>query len=410
MPQADLGVSNSIIQAFLAGRAIAEQKMERQRKIEQDKIAEDQRTKENEFKQKQFDESIRQFDEQNKLQSLAQKALNAQREIETQILKSQMQEQFAKTGSIPGYKIKEAKSVPMEEGYAGTESTLVPENENANLPSFTSLDPISHAKQQADIQNIALGPKLNYELLLKEAERKAKMAEATLLHERRLEEIALRNRGTLAAASARGQISRSNYNNRPLPPEFQIEKFGNYSPDRTYSSTFKASDQLNPAQVAEFKSLDTISQEAQDILNEMNDPKLGAAWKEYFTEGGFGESISAGAKDLSRRFRGGETSPKNAEIAARIGKLKQIIAQAAFGLVIPKTENELLTAIAPTEDHRQPFISVQEKLKNIIKHNDLTKANALYILNQRQPDKLNNDSKPKEFEEREYDSSGKRIK
>jgi hypothetical protein len=173
-------LNNGIIEAYLAGKGLAEQKIARQRQIEQDKIAQEDKKKKEDFEQKKFEEGVRQFDDQLKLQKLTQAALNAQREVQTQLMKSEMQKEVLKSGMTPpDYKVKSSESIedPSRPGYAGTKNIYAPENEESGLPTFEGVDSLTYAKNEANIQEEIDRPKNEQALRIKDVESQAKLIE-----------------------------------------------------------------------------------------------------------------------------------------------------------------------------------------------------------------------------------------
>lgn len=391
----DLSFGNSIIDAFRAG------KQERENK--------EQKIKDEAFRQKQFELEKKQHEDalaqQREQFNARQKFESHVQDIQDIIAKQKIAEDFSITGDAPadstvtkpkyytpspGIEDK-TNGEPIQTGEFNLSPGQV-QIEHPVLGKITTLTPEARAERIGRTTAIANQPAL--EASIEAEKRKAGFLEASENRKaqfaKELENLKSANdikeqekksnaayrlgidkaKIMAAASGAKGKVDPAD---RPIPPKILKSDFGisDYSKVYTYKDMVgrKLATQLTVAQQNEIKALDAIEDQTQLLLDSLNDPEA----QKYF------QGLEGFITDKSIALHGGETDPVAAKLAAKLGKLQQVIALADFGKVIPATEKEILKSYAPTAEHHQTFESVKDKLQNMLEHAQSLKANAYQI-------------------------------
>jgi hypothetical protein len=397
---------NSVVEAFVRGRAIKDQQ--------------DARNKASEEAKARLDEEKRQFDEQQKAILDQHKADNARldavaelsRSMQTLQQQQQLEEHYAKYGttSAPYQEDQSAaQSVQVAPGVAGTSRTFT-QGTDKNLPSsFSSVDPETAALIQGHASEIINAPKAAEAIRLKQMEidaedRKqqsaniAKMAEATVQYQRDLAKIEKQTQGRIEVENIRNKTrmtpeerAKAALNvklDTPLDPKVQREEFGlDYSVNNTPRNLEgrKLLRPLTPTEEAketDFSVLQTKTALLKAKLDEKIDPKdknsqtWGERYYSGFTSGLYDEASGKfDKKGLPKKLEDIRALTSDIETTAKnlVGK---------FGGALTGGEQQLLEKFAPSPDFKLNYNRARSIFDNFengltIRQNESIKARHL---------------------------------
>lgn len=379
----DLSGVNSIVQAFMAGRQISNERQSREDRLakeaqdRKDKLAQEQLAQKN--LETQIKEGTRRFD-------LGQKAADLANELAAEHQRIALQSGINESGiTPPGYKLDNSQSVQTGEGTAGTSNDYSPEDIKSLLPKLTNvLDPETYARQQARIEEIRNQPKTDAAIRVKQAEDSIRYQEK---HDT-LEQQLLMHQDNNALALKIAEMSHAS------AADIQKMKDDSAKQIAELKDAFVKNKDLNltPDEQDKYKMLDEVTNKARELQILLS----GSGIKYYQ-----GMGLSSLANEGLGRTAGYENVPifdskgqpiiynghpaTYKDIRTLAGDLQSTLAQERFKSRFTSAEQQQLNTYVPTPNRTEAPDSVGSKLPNLIKSLDQQKRDLKSPKIQRDP-------------------------